>query len=174
MHEVRVEALLLSLLPDGRLGWRCVDGTLPRGQAPDATAATLAASPEGALDEGSVVHSTSWRPTRSGIVLTYAVVPDPAPWLGTVHVVDSAAAVVSSGDPAAPSPGDVPLQAVIAHACRHLSLVARTDAAVAAAAERHPRLWDAVLGHVPGVAGLLGEPLPATPTRRVSRPSTTA
>jgi hypothetical protein len=44
---------------------------------------------------------------------------------------------------------------VLAHALRHLSLVARTTPAVAAAVEAHPRLWQAVMAHRPDVAGQL-------------------
>jgi hypothetical protein len=47
----------------------------------------------------------------------------------------------------------VALEHVLAHALRHLSLVARTTPAVMSAAEEYPRLWHAVVSHTPDVAG---------------------
>jgi hypothetical protein len=102
-----------------------------------------------------VVHSTSWRPTLDGLVLTYAILPDPNPDDGTVHAVPADARVVCSEDAAAPTPAAVDVEHVLAHALRHLSLVARTSPAVVTAVAAHPRLWDAVMARTPDVAGQL-------------------
>jgi hypothetical protein len=52
-------------------------------------------------------------------------------------------------------PAVVAIEHVLAHALRHLSLVAQTSPAVMAAVQTHPRLWQAVLAHRPDVAGQL-------------------
>lgn len=157
MHNVTIEVLLLSLLPNGQLGCRRTEGPLPTTLGPDATATALAGLTDGEAGNGAVVHSTSWRLGPSGIVLTYAVLPDPDPERGEVRAVEPGATVVCSGDPLAPSPHEVPHGAVVVHACRHLSLLARTNAMVGALAADRPQLWGAVLAHVPDVAGRLSE-----------------
>jgi hypothetical protein len=63
--------------------------------------------------------------------------------------------VVCSADAAVPTPGVVEIEHVVAHALRHLSLVARTSPAVIAAAGAHPKLWRAVAFNAPDVAGRL-------------------
>ena len=63
--------------------------------------------------------------------------------------------VACSADAAAPTPAVVRIEDVLAHALRHLSLVARTSAAVVEAVDVYPLLWEAVVAHAPDVAGQL-------------------
>ncbi len=154
MHAIRIEVLLLSVSRDDQLRWRVVRGDLPPGCRPDARARELAGL--GAdLPTATVVHSTSWRPNANGLILTYAVLPDPDPAEATVRAVPADATIVCSADAAAPTPPAVTVEQVLAHALRHLSLVARTSPAVVAAADSYPRLWHAVVAHTPDVAGQL-------------------
>ncbi|MGH3777553.1 MAG: hypothetical protein ACRDRR_17800 [Pseudonocardiaceae bacterium] len=154
MHDVQIEVVLLSLSDDARLRWRVARGDLPTGCRPDARARELAGLGTD-VPTATVVHSTSWRPTPGGLILTYAILPDPDPDLGAVHAVPADARVVCSADPAAPSPPVVAVEHVLAHALRHLSLVARTSPAVVAAVATYPKLWHAVVAHTPDVAGQL-------------------
>jgi hypothetical protein len=154
MHEIQIEVLLLSVARGDQLRWRVVGGDLPLGQQPDSRARELAGLCTD-VPTATVVHSTSWRPNADGLILTYAVLPDPDPAEGTVHAVPADARVVCSADAAAPTPQAIAVEHVLAHALRHLSLVARTSPAVVAAADSHPRLWHAVVAHTPGVAGQL-------------------
>ena len=154
MHEVQIEVILLSVSDDGRLRWRVAYGDLPAGCRPDARARELAGL-DAEVPTATVVHSTSWRPTPGGLILTYVVAPDPDPAEDTVHAVPVDATVVGSADAAAPTPAVVAVEHVLAHALRHLSLVARTCPAVVAAVDAYPRLWHAVVVRTPGVAGQL-------------------
>lgn len=154
MHDVQIEVVLLSISDDGQLRWRVVGGELPTGCQPDARARELAGLGTD-LPAAVVVHSTSWRPTARGLILTYAVLPDPDPADGAVHAVPPDAAIACSADASAPTPAVVGVEHVLAHALRHLSLVARTSPAVTAAVAKYPRLWDAVLACAPSVAGQL-------------------
>jgi hypothetical protein len=152
VHTVQIEIILLSISDDDQLSWRATRGELPAGCRPDTRARELAGL--GAhLPTATVVHSTSWRPTPGGLILTYAVAPDPDPGAGTVSAVPADAHILCSPDAAAPTPAAVALEHVLAHALRHLSLVARTTPAVMSAAEEYPRLWHAVVSHTPDVAG---------------------
>lgn len=101
------------------------------------------------------MHSTSWRPAAGGLILTYAVLPDPEPVEGIVHPVPADVTIACSADAASPTPPAVALEHVLAHALRHLSMVARTTPAVISAVDAYPQLWDAVLAHTPDVAGQL-------------------
>jgi hypothetical protein len=154
VHAIQIEVLLLSVSRDDQLRWRVVRGDLPPGCRPDARARELAGLGAG-LPTATVVHSTSWRPNANGLILTYAVLPDPDPAEATVRAVPADATIVCSADAAAPTPPAVTVEHVLAHALRHLSLVARTSPAVVAAADSHPRLWHAVVAHTPDVAGQL-------------------
>ena len=157
MHSVRVEVILLSVSEDAQdpqLRWRTVSGDLPSGCPPDARVRELAGLGT-EVPSATVVHSTSWRPSPDGLILTYAVAPDPAPFGGTVRTIPAGAAVVSSADAAAPTPAMVGIEHVLAHALRHLSMVARTTPEVIAAADTYPLLWHAVVAHTPEVAGQL-------------------
>ncbi|MGH3886720.1 MAG: hypothetical protein ACRDSZ_09140 [Pseudonocardiaceae bacterium] len=154
MHEVQIEVVLLSVSDDAQLRWRVARGDLPTGCRPDARARELAGLAT-IVPVATVVHSTSWRPTPGGLILTYAILPDPHPDDSAVHTVPADAIVVCAADPAAPSPPVVDVEHVLAHALRHLSLVARTSPAVVAAVAANPRLWNAVLARTPDVAGQL-------------------
>lgn len=154
VHEVQIEVVLLSVSADTQLSWRVARGDLPAGCRPDARARELAGLGT-KVPTATVVHSTSWRPAPGGLILTYAVLPDPDPAVGTVQAVPADAKVVCSADAAAPTPPVVAVEHVLAHALRHLSLVARTSPVVVAAATAHPRLWHAVVAHTPDVAGQL-------------------
>jgi hypothetical protein len=153
VHQVRIEVILLSV-SDGNLRWRVAHGSLPTGCQPDARARELAGLGT-AVPTATVVHSTSWRPIPDGLILTYAALPDPAPAEDTVLPVPADATVLCSADAAAPTPPAVSVEHVLAHALRHLSLVARTSPAVIAAVEVHSQLWHAVVSHTPDVAGQL-------------------
>ncbi|MDQ3886416.1 MAG: hypothetical protein M3308_05250 [Actinomycetota bacterium] len=151
MHDVQIEVVLLSV-SRGSLTWRVVRGDLPGGVGPDARARELAGlSSDGTGDV--VVHSTSWRAEAGRLILTYAVLPDPHPT--AAHPVPAGVRIVCSGEVSAPAPPAVDIEHVVAHALRHLSLVGRTSPDVVAATAVHPLLWNAVLAHVPDVAGEL-------------------
>ncbi len=154
MHEVQIEVVLLSISDDAQLSWRVARGDLPAGCRPDTRARELAGLGTD-VPAGTVVHSTSWRPAPGGLILTYAVLPDPNPADGAVQAVPADAKVVCSADTATPTPLVVKVEHVLAHALRHLSMVARTSPAVAAAVDAHPKLWHAVVARTPDVAGQL-------------------
>lgn len=154
MHKVQIEVILLSISDDTQLRWRVAHGDLPAGCRPDTQARQLAGL-SASVPPATVVHSTSWRPTASGLILTYAVAPDPNPAAGTVRAVPAQTHIICSPDAATPTPAAVDLEHVLAHALRHLSLVARTTPAVMTAAEAYPALWHAVVAHTPDVAGQL-------------------
>ena len=154
MHEVQIEVILLSVEDDAGLRWRVMRGNLPSGCRPDTRARELAGLAT-AVPTATVVHSTSWRPTPDGLILTYAVLPDPDPAGGTVRAIPADAKIASSADAANPTPAVVTVDHVLAHALRHLSMVARTSPAVGKAVDEYPRLWHAVVAHTPDVAGQL-------------------
>jgi hypothetical protein len=154
VHQVQIEVILLSVADDLGLRWRVARGNLPSGCRPDTRARELAGL-TAAVPTATVVHSTSWRPTPDGLILTYAVLPDPAPTEGTVRAVPADAKVVSSSNAANPTPPIVTVEHVLAHALRHLSMVARTSHTVAKAVDVYSELWHAVVTHTPDVAGQL-------------------
>ncbi|MGH3768343.1 MAG: hypothetical protein ACRDTX_24860 [Pseudonocardiaceae bacterium] len=151
---MQIEVILLSVSDDAALGWRLASGDLPSGCRPDARARELAGLTTD-MPTATVVHSTSWRPTPAGLVLTYAVAPDPDPAAGTVRAVPADASIACSAHAASPTPAVVRVEHVLAHALRHLSMVARTSPAVIEAVDAHTRLWHAVVAHTPDVAGQL-------------------
>jgi hypothetical protein len=154
VHRVQIEVLLLSISADHALRWRVVRGELPADMRPDDRARELACLSAEA-PTATVVHSTSWRPGAGGLILTYAVLPDPDPVEGIVQAVPADATVVCSPAAAAPSPAVVTIEHVLAHALRHLSMVARTCPAVVEAVCMHRQLWHAVVAYTPDVAGQL-------------------
>jgi hypothetical protein len=154
VHEVQIEVVLLSVADDTQLRWRVARGDLSAGCRPDTRARELAGLGTN-VPPATVVHSTSWRPTSGGLILTYAILPDPGPGDDAVHAVPADARILCSADAAAPTPAAVDVEHVLAHALRHLSLVARTSPAVVAAVAAHPKLWHAVLARTPDVAGQL-------------------
>ncbi len=158
VHDVQIEVVLLSLpVPasgDAALRWRIARGDLPAGCRPDTRARELAGL-DTTVPTATVVHSTSWRHGPTGLILTYAVLPDPNPAEDAVHAVPANAHIVCSADAAAPTPTVVAVEHVLAHALRHLSLIARTCPTVAVAVDVHSQLWQAVSAHAPDVAGQL-------------------
>jgi hypothetical protein len=92
------------------------------------------------LGEPAVVHSTSWRHARGGVVLTFAAVMDAAE-IGTMARVPVLRADLARGEAAA-SPAGITQGPVIEHSLRHLAWLARDDPAVAGAL---PAGWLTVL-----------------------------
>jgi hypothetical protein len=144
-----VEVLLLSAA-DGRLRFRHER----RGLEPDVHPDDLARCLSGltACTPGAALHSTSWRYADGGVILTYVALPDPNPATTTAVALD---AMVSGAGPLTPSPVVVDLDAVVAHACRHLALLVTTDDGVALAARERPDIWTLVTKLPPGPAGAL-------------------
>jgi hypothetical protein len=76
------------------------------------------------VGEPAVVHSTSWRHARGGVVLTFVVVVEQQA-IGPLQRVPVERAELSRGEPSA-APRQVSAGAVIEHALRHLAwLVSR-------------------------------------------------
>lgn len=135
---VRVEVLFLRRGPEpGTLAYRRRYGVVADGTTPEEVARELCGTSPGL----SVLHSTSWRQSVDrGVVLTYAVVPDPDPSARATPLDD--ASVVSSGDPLQPQPARLLPEHVAAHAVRHLAELAGRDPAVARAARSsEQQLW---------------------------------
>jgi hypothetical protein len=107
------------------------------GESPDEAARRL--SGIRADDPHTILHSTSWRHEPDGqIVLTYAVCPDPSPWLSAARV--PVLEIVRGTSPATPSPERVAVANVIAHAIRHLSFLMAEDPVVSRALAAHPEI----------------------------------
>lgn len=81
------------------------------------------------VGEPAVVHSTSWRHARGGVVLTFVVVVDPA------AIKDLATVAVERHElargAATTAPREILAGPVIEHGLRHLAWLARDDATVA-------------------------------------------
>ncbi|HSR82630.1 MAG TPA: hypothetical protein VLM11_00430 [Streptosporangiaceae bacterium] len=81
------------------------------------------------VGEPAVVHSTSWRHARGGVILTFVVVYDDE------AVADLARVPVERHElargEATTAPRQIPAGPVIEHGLRHLAWLARDDAAVA-------------------------------------------
>lgn len=134
---VSVETLMLRVDAAGRWSYRRARATPPPGESPDETARALAGVAAG--DAATVVHSTSWRHEPGGtIVLTYAVCPDPAPWLPATEV--PVLEIARGEAPATPSPELISVANVVAHAVRHLAFLMAEDPVVAQVLGRHPGL----------------------------------
>jgi hypothetical protein len=140
-----VETVLLSVR-SGRLCFRTVSGLLGTGEDPDACARSLAGRGV------RLLHSTSWRYTGSGLVLTYVALPDPDPAPPARPVPDRPPP--PGADPLTPTPPAVGPADVAAHACRHLAFLRHTDAHVSSA-EGPGELWDLIDAFTPAVAGRL-------------------
>lgn len=146
---VVVEALLLSVR-DGNLRYRSRSTPVTGGAHPDDVARLLAGlSP---CTDGGLLHSTSWRVEQGAVVLTYAALPDLDPRQTRPVRLD---AMTCGPHPLAPSPATVDLDAVAAHACRHLAMLADTDETVAAATRLLPQLWEPLRKLAPVPAGAL-------------------
>jgi hypothetical protein len=97
------------------------------------------------VGEPAVVHSTSWRQARGGVVLTFAVVIEAAAVRALAQVPVQRTELVRGA--AAAAPEEIPSGPVIEHGLRHLAWLAKDDSVVASAL---PAGWLAVLeGYVP-------------------------
>jgi hypothetical protein len=178
--RAHVETVLLSAR-GGQLCFRTVSRPLGTGEHPDACARSLASReagssrsrersdrlgssrPSGVVSERGerdqqgpgvrLLHSTSWRHTEGGIVLTYVALPDPDPAVPAEPVLDLPP--THGPDPLTPSPAVVRPVDVAAHACRHLAFLRHTDPQVAGATAGVRELWDLIDVFTPAVAGLL-------------------
>ncbi|MEV6958087.1 hypothetical protein AB0M97_02550 [Streptomyces sp. NPDC051207] len=146
-----MEALLLRHEPTGGWSYRRLITGLGRETSPDGTVRRLVHLDAG--DETHLVHSTSWRAVGDGrIVLTYLVHPDPdqhSP--GTL--LPGPLTIARSRRPGDPTPPDLEIGHVVAHAVRHLAFLGRTDPVVAAHLDAWPhtrRLLDAMPGMTAG------------------------
>lgn len=136
-HVVLVETLMLRVGTDNRWSYRHARIRPRRGESPDEAARRLGKVE--AQDPGTVVHSTSWRYEPDGrFVLTYAICPDPAPWL---PAVEAPVLEIARGEaPATPSPERVALANVVAHAIRHLAFLLAEDPVVSRVLSGHPAI----------------------------------
>ena len=92
------------------------------------------------VGEPAVVHSTSWRQARGGVVLTFVAVMDQAAIGALDRVAVRRAELVRGAATAAP--GEIAAGPVIEHGLRHLAWLAKDDAVIAGAL---PAGWLAVL-----------------------------
>lgn len=93
------------------------------------------------VGEPLVLHSTSWRTARGGVVLTFVTVLAPETVAHLARVRIRRAALVRGGTTTAPVLGDA--APVIEHGLRHLAWLVRDDPVVAGAL---PESWREVLG----------------------------
>ena len=149
-RAIFVEVVLLSER-DGVLRYRAEREALDGGVHPDDLAVALTGLT--LCTPGAFLHSTSWREEHGALVLSYAALPDPVPQATRPVVVD---AMVASGSPLVPSPCAVDLDAVAAHACRHLALLLTTDPVAVEAAAEAPHMWGLIAKLPAGTAGALG------------------
>ena len=92
-----------------------------------------------------LVHSTSWRHARGGVVLTFIVVVDAAE-VGALSRTKVERSELARGNATTP-PGRVPAEAVIEHGLRHLAWLTQDDPVVA---EALPTGWLSTLhGYIP-------------------------
>ena len=140
---VQAEILVLAMLA-GQLVLTGPCGAAPwyveaaRGADPMNVVAAITRANVG---EPAVVHSTSWRQARGGVVLTFVAVVDAAV-VGMLASVPVERSELARGE-ATSAPGHVSDAAVIEHGLRHLAWLARDDSAVA---EALPPGWPAALG----------------------------
>ncbi|MEV0198869.1 hypothetical protein [Nonomuraea sp. NPDC050691] len=164
-HVVSVETLMLRADAGGRWAYRRVSTVPAPGETPDEAARRVSGVAAG--DRGTVVHSTSWRYLPKGeVVLTYAVCPDPAPWLPATMLAGPPELEIARGAaPATPAPERVEVEHVAAHAVRHLAFLMDGDPVVRAALLPYPEIA-AALTSGPGLepAGAA----PGEPARYVS------
>jgi hypothetical protein len=134
---VAVEVLTLSLNHTGAITYRRLLARLGR-QNPDEVALALAGV---ASAPGGLCHSTSWRAASGSVVLTYAALPDPLP-VDTIDLREPG--ILSSADLLRPTPHQLHHHHVVAHAVRHLALLASTDPTITASTTWQPQLWAAI------------------------------
>ena len=131
---VTVELLHLSAV-GGRLLWRA--DRRPPAAAAAAVARALAGVVHGA-PEGTVLHSTSWRGTARGLVVTYALFPAPP----AVHARPLELHLATGPGPLHPAPDALEQAHVAAHAVRHLADLAHgRDPHVVRCTEQRPAEW---------------------------------
>lgn len=115
---------------------------VPQGTDPMAVTARLVRAN---LGDPLVLHSTSWRTSRGGVVLTFVAIVAPAV-VADLGKAPVERAELARGD-ATTAPIDVASAPVLEHALRHLAWLVRDDPAVAQAL---PQAWHALLaGYVP-------------------------
>jgi len=155
---VTVEVVGLSVA-GGQLYWRMRKAPLPGLAAPDDLARELAGA--AALSAtGVVLHSTCWRHTGTGLVLTYAVFPDASVTPGRRRLDHH---LVAGPGPLHPTPAQVDDEHVAAHAVRHLAdLAAGRDPHVVVCAGQRPEQWRLLAEHAERVH-VLHDPHAAVP-----------
>ena len=115
---------------------------IPQGDDPMTVTARLIRANMG---EPVVLHSTSWRSSRGGVVLTFVAVIDPTAVAALARTPIGRAELARGG--ATTAPPRVDTEPVIEHGLRHLAWLARDDPAVAQAL---PPRWHQVLtGYLP-------------------------
>lgn len=137
---------------DGVLRYRVVREALTPGVHPDDQAVCMAGLT--LCTPGALLHSTSWREENGTIVLTYAALPDPDPRSAETRPVN-VDAMVASSSPLVPSPCGLDLDAVAAHAGRHLALLLTADPVTIEAAVAAPRIWALIAKLPAGTARVL-------------------
>lgn len=147
VNQVVLEHLVMRMTADGRLALTIVLDPLPAMADPVQQAE--AAFP------GTFTHSTSWRWSTDGVLLTFTHVhPDP----GTDDADDAA---TPADDVRLITVLDLEQLPVACHAVRHLHFLERTDSQVAALVG-YERFWafaaEVAAHHYPAVAGLLPGP----------------
>ncbi len=110
---------------------------IPQGDDPMAVSARLIHANVG---EPIVLHSTSWRTSRGGVVLTFVAVVDPAA-VASLDRVPVGRVELARGD-ATTAPSRVDTGPVVEHGLRHLAWLVRDDPAVGQAL---PPVWHDVL-----------------------------
>ncbi|GHH64817.1 hypothetical protein GCM10017673_08160 [Streptosporangium violaceochromogenes] len=152
LAPISVEVLFLRVNAEGGWAYRRIVTLPTRGESPDEAARRVCGVARGA--PSTVVHSTSWRYRPEGqVVLTYAVCPDPAPQAAAIEL--SRPRVARGDGPASPSPADLRVEDVAAHAVHHLAFLMTTDPVVRAALGRSPAVTAALEGLSPALAGEL-------------------
>lgn len=97
------------------------------------------------VGEPVVLHSTSWRTARGGVVLTFVAVVDPAVVSSLAGTSFGRTELARGGATAAPDHVDP--GSVVEHGLRHLAWLVRDDPVVAQAL---PRAWhDVLTAYVP-------------------------
>ena len=151
---VTVEVLAFQNTEKGTLKWRRTEGIIYKDEKPDEAALRAALSELKADEFNGLCHSTSWRFSEQeggGIVLTYAILPDPHAE-GDAEAQDLCGTVVSACiDPLRPAPPNIQADQVAAHAIMHLAELSRRDPTVQAQVRNRPELWDAVRSFAEGV-----------------------
>ncbi|MEU8248396.1 hypothetical protein [Nonomuraea sp. NPDC048916] len=151
---VSVETLMLRASTDSRWAYRRAVTVPGPGESPDEAARRVSGVTAGR--SGIVVHSTSWRYLPEGeVVLTYAVCPDPAPWLPAVEL--PGLEIARGPAPASPTPERIEPAHVAAHAVRHLAYLVARDPVVREALVRHPELVAALAPAGEPAEAFLGE-----------------